>query len=79
MVQYKKGDKNRAANAMSRKDQKKEETLMLISFLTIDWLGDLKVAYATNPKEQYLVSLFNENNLGLDYIFFKVQSLKLGC
>lgn len=67
VVKYKKGSENRVADALSRKGQEGGVTLMLITFPTMELLNDLKVACATNPQVQSLISLVLENKLGTKY------------
>lgn len=67
VVEYKKRSENQAANALSQREQVGEETLMLISFLTVDWLEDLTTAYSADPKVQGLISLFKDSKLGSEY------------
>lgn len=67
VAEYKKRAENQVADALSRKGQEDEETLMLISFPTVDWLDDLKVVYTTDPKVKSLISLFKESKLSPEY------------
>lgn len=45
VVDYKRGTKNRMADALSRKGEEVEISQSLITFLTVDWMDDLRMAY----------------------------------
>jgi hypothetical protein len=50
-VEYKKGQDNKVADALSRRDEDEvlEVSLSVISYLTLDWLSELKNSYTLDP------------------------------
>lgn len=49
-MEYRKAATNNVVDALSKKGAEEEVTLALITFLTIDWMDELKEAYSEDEK-----------------------------
>ncbi|XP_042950090.1 uncharacterized protein LOC122282205 [Carya illinoinensis] len=67
IVEYKRGAENRAADALSRKDKWEEETLMLITFPSVEWVDELKGAYETDAHVKNLLQNCLDGKMGPKY------------
>lgn len=61
VVDYKKGSKNRVADALSRKED--EISLALISIPSVEWLVEIKQGYDKDPDLQELVTRYQAGQL----------------
>jgi hypothetical protein len=57
LVEYKWGQENKAADALSRRDEE-EISLAVISYPTFDWLQKVKSSYLTDPEMNELLQKF---------------------
>jgi hypothetical protein len=65
LVEYKKGQENKVADALSRRNEEDEPviTLSVISYSTLEWLTDLKESYLSDPVLKDLVRKVQEGLL----------------
>jgi hypothetical protein len=57
VVEYKKGQENKVANALSRRNEEELQTasLVVISYPSLEWLLEVKKGYAHDPTLQSLI------------------------
>jgi hypothetical protein len=72
LVEYKKGQENKVADALSRRNEEDEPviTLSVISYPTLEWLIDLKESYLSDPILKDLVRRVQEGLLANTKFFF---------
>jgi hypothetical protein len=65
VVEYKKGQENKVADALSRRNEEDDSiaTFSIISYPTLEWLIELKKTYVTNPVTRKLVQKVQEGLL----------------
>jgi hypothetical protein len=65
VVEYKKGQDNKVADALSRRNEEDDSiaTLFVISYPTLEWLNELKGTYVSDPVMQELVKKVQEGLL----------------
>jgi hypothetical protein len=74
VVEYKKGAKNKVADALSRRDSPAAEfSLSVLSIPFLSWVDDLKAQYLVDPKLQLLLAQSHSNELNT-----RMYSLKNG-
>jgi hypothetical protein len=75
-MEYKKGVKNRVADALSRRDDWEPEiTISLLSIPTVSWLKDLKAEYETDVQLKTLLDQWRKGELDSKKFFLRDELL----